>query len=116
MVGSGGAGKTTFARELGGRLGLPVIHLDEHYWRPGWVETPRDQWRLVQERLVAGDAWVVDGNYGGTLDLRFKAADTVVMLDYPRLVCLGRALRRSLVKRGVPSRRRGARSGSTPRS
>jgi adenylate kinase family enzyme len=100
VVGSGGAGKTTFARELGARLGLPVVHLDEHFWQPGWVETSRDEWRLVQKRLIAGDAWVVDGNYGGTLDIRFRAADTIVMLDYPRLVCMGRALRRGLVYRG----------------
>jgi adenylate kinase family enzyme len=77
-----------------------VIQLDEHYWRPGWVKTPRYQWRLVQERLVAGDAWIVDANYGGTLDIPFRAADTVVMLDYPRLFCLVRAVRRTLVNRG----------------
>ena len=45
VVGPGGAGKSTFARRLGERTGLPVIHLDEHYWRPGWEPTPDDEWR-----------------------------------------------------------------------
>lgn len=61
----------------------------------------------MQERLVAADAWVVDGNYGGTLDIRFQAADTIVLLDYPRLVCFGRALRRSLLNGGRAVQARG---------
>jgi len=63
VVGSGGAGKSTFATELGRRLGLPVIHLDEHYWQPGWVATPAEQWQDRQRGLVAYDCWIVDGNY-----------------------------------------------------
>jgi adenylate kinase family enzyme len=100
VVGPGGAGKSTFARELGRRTGLPVIHLDEHYWRPGWVEPPKEDWRARQERLVAGDRWIVDGNYGGTFDVRFARADTVVILDRAPPVCVAAALRRSLRHRG----------------
>ena len=96
VVGSGGAGKSTSARRLGDRLGLRVIHLDEHYWQPGWVATPSDEWHAVQRELIAGERWIVDGNYGSTLDLRLERADTVVVLALPRWRCLLGVLRRWL--------------------
>ena len=99
VIGSGGAGKSTFARRLGERLALEVIHLDAHYWGPGWVEPPKDEWRARVEGLVKRDAWVMDGNYSGTLDLRLAACDTVVFLDLPRAVCLWRLLKRAVMYR-----------------
>ena len=62
IVGMGGAGKSTLSRRLGAALGLPVVHLDTHYWNPGWIETPDDEWDRVQPGLFEGDAWVADGN------------------------------------------------------
>lgn len=101
VVGSGGAGKSTFSRRLGERLGLEVIHLDVAYWRPGWTETPKDEWARKVNELVARDAWVMDGNFSGTLELRLAAADTVVFLDLPRGVCLWRVLKRLVMYRNV---------------
>ncbi len=101
MVGPGGAGKSVFARELARRIGLPVVHLDEHFWRPGWIARPGDEWRRIQRELVAGDRWVMDGNYGGTFDVRFERADTVIVLHPSRLTCVGGALRRWLRNRGA---------------
>ena len=100
VVGCGGAGKSTFASALGDRAGLPVIHLDEHFWHPGWVETPRDEWIEVQRRLVDGERWVIDGNYGGTLDVRFERADTIVVLALPRTTCVAGVLRRVITRHG----------------
>lgn len=100
VVGPGGAGKSTFARELGRRLGLPVVHLDEHYWSPAWTPRPDGEWRALQAGLLAGERWIADGNYGATFDLRFARADTVIVLAPPRLRCLARALRRSLLRHG----------------
>jgi adenylate kinase family enzyme len=100
VVGPGGAGKSTFARRLGERTGLPVIHLDEHHWRPGWVEPPDDEWRAIVTGLAAGDEWIIDGNYGHTIDVRVRAADTAVFLDYAPLPCIARALRRSISNYG----------------
>lgn len=100
VVGSGGAGKSTFSRALGDALGLPVVHLDEHFWQPGWVETPSAEWRERQAESLAGDEWIVDGNYGGTFDVRFGRADTVIVLDLGRVVCLTRAVRRVVTGRG----------------
>jgi len=96
VIGTGGSGKSTVARRLAQRTGLPLIHLDAHYWRPGWQPTPPDEWRAKVQQLVKGHAWIIDGNYGGTLDLRLEACDTVIFLDLPRAVCLWRVLRRRL--------------------
>ena len=99
IIGSGGAGKSTFARRLGKILKLEVIHLDALYWNAGWVETPKPEWAERVAELVKRDAWIMDGNYSGTFDLRLKACDTVVFLDMPRLVCLWRVLKRLLIYR-----------------
>lgn len=97
IVGSGGAGKTTFSLTFARLTGLPVFHLDEYYWRPGWVETPRDEWRMVQRELVAHERWIIEGNYSTTFDLRFERADTVIVLAPARRVCIYRALKREIV-------------------
>jgi adenylate kinase family enzyme len=101
IIGPGGAGKSTMARRLGERLGLEVLHLDKFYWRAGWVETPKDEWLKIVAGLSARDAWIMDGNYSGTLDLRLARSDAVVFLDLPRTVCLWRILRRRLAYRAA---------------
>jgi adenylate kinase family enzyme len=94
-----GAGKSTFSRALSAKTGLPVIHLDIHFWKPGWVPTPEDEWRDKQRELLAGREWIVDGNYHATLDLRIERADTVVFLDTPWWICAQRAFARGICKR-----------------
>jgi adenylate kinase family enzyme len=100
VVGSGGAGKSTFALRLGQRTGLPVIHLDREYWLPGWIEPAPEAWKATITRLLAGERWILDGNYGGSLEQRLAACDTVVFLDIPRLACLWRVIARRLRHRG----------------
>nr|HEX4316038.1 DNA topology modulation protein [Kofleriaceae bacterium] len=95
VIGSGGAGKSTFAKRLGAATGLPVVHLDACYWRAGWQAPPKADWVRTIDELAARAAWIMDGNYGGTLDRRLAACDTVVFLDLPRAVCLWRAVRRA---------------------
>ena len=77
---------------LARKTGLPIIHLDTEFWQPGWTITPREPWRAKVAELVAREAWIMDGSYGASLDLRLPRADTVVWFDYPRRVCLCRAL------------------------
>ncbi len=96
IIGSGGSGKSTLAREMGARLGLPVLHLDRLFWRAGWVETLKDEWGPALWAHLDRPAWVMDGNFGGTLDMRLAAADTVVFLDLSRWLCIARVLRRRL--------------------
>lgn len=100
IVGSGGAGKTTLARALAAKFGLPIIHLDSLYWQSGWIESSKEQWRETVAELVRGEAWIMDGNYSGTLDLRIAACDTVIFLDLSRWVCLWSVLGRLIAYRG----------------
>lgn len=93
-----GAGKSTFSRALSARTGLPVIHLDLHYWKPGWVKPSENEWREKQRSLLAGPAWIADGNDIETLDLRLERAETVVLLNTPWWMCAGRAFVRGLRK------------------
>ena len=100
IIGSGGAGKSTLAIQLGEILGIEVTHLDALHWKPGWTPTPEEEWRALQEQLIQRESWIIDGNYGATLDIRLTAADTIIFLDYPTLVCLYRAFKRRLLYRG----------------
>ena len=99
VIGSGGAGKSTLANRLSRILKIEVTHLDALYWQPGWVETPKAEWRETVEQLIAGDSWILDGNYSGTLDIRIPAADTVIFLDLSPWVCLWRVLKRIAIYR-----------------
>lgn len=100
IIGSGGAGKSTLARELGEILDIEVIHLDRLYWNPGWVTTPHDEWQSVVEDLLRRDSWVMDGDYSGTLDIRIPAADTVIYMDLPRWISVWRIFKRWFQYRG----------------
>jgi adenylate kinase family enzyme len=99
ILGSGGAG-TTLARSLGKRLNIEIIHLDSLYWHPHWVETPKHQWERVVKDLLARETWIMDGNYGSTLDMRLEVADTVIFLNLPRYLCLWRVFQRRLLYAG----------------
>ncbi|MEP6913069.1 MAG: DNA topology modulation protein [bacterium] len=99
VIGSGGAGKSTFARRLGALLELEVIHLDSLYWSAGWVEMPKAEWQRAVEELLGHQAWIIDGNYSGTLQIRLEACDTVIFLDVSRLICLGRLAKRAVLYR-----------------
>lgn len=94
MIGSGGAGKSTFAKRLGERLNLEVIYLDSIYWKPGWVKTPKAIWLKTVKELLKRESWIMDGNYSGTLELRIQSCDTVIFLDLPRAVCAWRVMKR----------------------
>ncbi|MGH8793294.1 MAG: hypothetical protein ACRDXX_11690 [Stackebrandtia sp.] len=98
VVGCCGAGKSTVARELADRLGLPLTHLDQEYWRPGWVRPEPDEWRARVAELIAEDAWIHDGNYDSTLETRLARADTVVFVDTPRRRCLWRIAKRRILR------------------
>lgn len=99
VIGSGGAGKSTFAKRLGERLGIDVKHLDKFYWRPEWKEPSKEEWLQIVTELSSGDSWIMDGNYGGTLEFRLQHCDTIVFLDMPRLLCLWRIVKRRLLYR-----------------
>lgn len=97
ILGPGASGKSRLAIHLSEITELPVIELDKLFWRPGLVPTPRDQWIKVQERLVKENGWIIDGDLGpyDTVEVRLRAADTVIFLDFSLVRCAWRAIRRS---------------------
>jgi adenylate kinase family enzyme len=94
VTGLAGSGKSRFSVALAAKTGLSVIHLDLLFWKPGWVAPSETEWREKQSGVLAGAAWIADGNYDETLDLRLERADTVVILDMPWWRCAGRAFLR----------------------
>ena len=94
IVGSGGAGKSTLARQLAEILRIDVIHLDTLFWKPSWVESEQEEWKAKVQAAVQQESWVMDGNFSGSLPERIEACDTVIFLDLPRTVCLWRVLKR----------------------
>jgi adenylate kinase family enzyme len=101
IIGSGGAGKSTLARRLGEVLNIEVFHLDKLYWQPNWIEPPKDDWKNTVEEILKRDSWIIDGNFGGTLEMRLQACDTAIFLDFPPVVCLYRILKRRLKYRNT---------------
>lgn len=95
IVGHTGSGKSTLAAALAARLGLTPIHLDEHFWLPGWQETPFEEFREKLGPLVARERWVVEGNYKGVRRHFWDRADLVVWLDLPLHVTFPRVLLRT---------------------
>lgn len=84
LIGSGGAGKSTLARQIGQMLAIEVIHLDTLMWRSNWEIIDKEEQIAIQHNIVQKDEWIIDGNYGGTMDIRLREADTVIFLDYSR--------------------------------
>jgi adenylate kinase family enzyme len=96
ILGPCGAGKSTLARVIGERLGLPVVHLDRFFWNPGWVQTEHSTFRDRVTEAAGGGAWVMDGNYTDSLDVRLPRADAVIWLDFPRRIYFPRVLWRMI--------------------
>jgi len=100
IIGCCGAGKSTLSRKLHKITGLELIHLDQHYWKPNWVETHKAEWEKIVTNLSEKPNWIIDGNYGGTMNIRFERADTIIYLDYPTIKNLWRITKRILKYHG----------------
>lgn len=97
VLGSGGSGKSIFARALSEKTGLPYTELDSVFWSDDRRATPPDEWVEIQRDLTDSSEWILDGDLGpyDVLTTRLERADTVVLLDLPTWLCAWRALRRS---------------------
>jgi adenylate kinase family enzyme len=100
IIGPSGAGKTTLALELGRRLGIELVELDRLFWKPGWVATPIDECERIQRTALQAESWIVDSASPRALRTRLEAADTIVFLDPPPLLCAVRAFFRRIRARG----------------
>lgn len=88
VIGCPGSGKSTFARKLHQITELPLFHLDLLYWNADKTTVEPTIFENRLREVIAQDAWIIDGNYGGTLELRLVACDAVFFLDYALDVCL----------------------------
>ena len=88
ILGSSGSGKSTFSRKLHDLLGLPLIHLDNIWWKEDRTTITREEFDLKLNEILQEDEWIIDGDYSRTYEDRFKACDTVIFLDYDKETCL----------------------------
>ena len=98
VVGSTGTGKTTFGRELARIMAVPFVELDAINWGPNWTMIPAERFQARSAEAIAGDAWVIDGNYGGRgiRDLVWARADTIIWLDFSLGVIFRRLWQRTM--------------------
>ena len=82
VLGCPGSGKSTLARRLQAVTGLPLVHLDRVWWRPDRTHISREEFDAALDEILAGDRWIVDGDYSRTYEVRFRACDTVIFLDF----------------------------------
>lgn len=104
VIGAPGAGKSWLSVELGRMMNIPVYHLDVLHWKEGWIPSAEDEFLRKQQKITAMEEWIIDGNYGSSIDLRLEAAETIVFLDLNRCLCIWRVFRR-LVRSGKEERR-----------
>lgn len=88
IVGCGGAGKSTLARQLGQKLNLPVVHLDKIWWLPNWQNRSKEEFDILIHNELSESHWIIDGNYRRTFEQRLKYADFCIFLDYPISLCM----------------------------
>ena len=100
IIGCSGSGKSTLARKLGEKTGLPVVHLDRIWWKPGWVESSREEFDEKLLREIERPRWIMDGNYSRTMPQRFVRCDMVIYLDFNRVKCLWGVIKRVVTNYG----------------
>ena len=89
IIGCGGVGKSTLAKKLGEKTGLPVVHLDQIYWSPGnWQHLEKDEFDALLMQELQKPRWILDGNFNRTMELRLEKCDTVIYLDFNRITCI----------------------------
>lgn len=98
IYGVTGSGKTTLARKVADRTGLPFHSVDDLTWQPGWVAMPAEDQRRMMSAICASERWILDSGYSTWVDLVLARTDLIVALDYPRWRSLGRLVRRSLAR------------------
>lgn len=98
VIGTSCSGKSTLARAIARRRSLPYVELDALFWGPDWTPVPDRTFRRLVEEAAAGGRWVIDGSYSTIRPVTWSRADTVIWLDYPMPIVLGRWLRRTVTR------------------
>lgn len=103
VIGCPGSGKSTFARSLHAKTNIPLFHLDMMYWNPDKTTVEKALFLRRLKDVLAYDEWIIDGNYGSTMEMRINECDTIFFLDLPSEVCLdGLAKRRGKPRTDMP--------------
>lgn len=103
VIGCLGSGKSTFSKQLNNVTGIPLYNLNMLYWNFDKTVARKDIFKEKLQDIISKEAWIIDGNYGSTMEPRLKACDTVFFLDYPVEVCLdGIKLRKGKVRTDMP--------------
>ena len=89
VLGCAGSGKSTFSKKLHEVTQLPLIHLDNIWWKKDRSHISRDEFDKKLDEILQGDSWIIDGDYSRTYEVRFRACDTVIFLDYSLEACMG---------------------------
>lgn len=97
-MGHTGSGKSTLAEALGKARNLPIHHLDDYFWRPGWKEAPLEEFRADVDRITSGAEWVVEGNYSRARPLFQDRAELLIWLDLPLSITFPRVLGRTVAR------------------
>ncbi len=100
IIGNAGSGKTTFAKKLAEKTGLPLVHLDTLYWNGNWEHITRDAFDDVLQKELEKPAWIMDGNFNRTLPHRLQYCDTIFYFDVPTITCLWGITKRILTNYG----------------
>jgi len=96
IVGKPGAGKSTFARALGERTGLPVVHIDLIHWKPGWIERDHAEKTRMCQEVHAREEWIFEGGHSATWSERLQRCDTLIWLDFPIWLRVWRVFTRTI--------------------
>lgn len=96
VIGCCGAGKSTLAKRIQQKTGLPLIHLDKEYWKPNWEATKKDIWKEKVYSLTQEEKWIIDGNYISSMEMRMQRADLIIFMDINKYQCLYQAIKRTL--------------------
>lgn len=100
IIGSNGAGKSTFSFRLAEKTGLPLIHIDQIYWRDTWDVTPEAEFDRRVQAETQNPRWIIEGNNLRSLPRRLVRADTVFWFEFPPPLCVLNIFRREWAYRG----------------
>lgn len=99
LIGCMGSGKSWLSKRIAEITNYPLYHLDVELWQPDWVKLSKEEQIVRQKEIISGENWIIDGTWGGTMELRYAAADLIVYLDINRLLCMWSAAKRTGKKR-----------------
>ena len=94
ILGNGGSGKSWIAERIAEITNYPCYHLDHELWKQNWVRVTEEEESEWHDEVLAGENWIIEGNYSGTIERRFAAADLIIFLDINQIVCILSAMKR----------------------